>query len=63
MGSVLGGSDCVRKKFWDSEAASVVGGFGCSFLLFVQLHGFSAVGNYGEVHVLKLGVGFINYHV
>jgi hypothetical protein len=35
VGSVSGGSDCVPKKFWDSEAASVVGGLGAhSFSLF-----------------------------
>jgi hypothetical protein len=35
LGSVLGGSDCVPKNFWDSEAASIVGGLGAhSFSLF-----------------------------
>jgi hypothetical protein len=35
VGSGSGGSDCVPKIFWDSEAASVVGGLGAhSFSLF-----------------------------
>ncbi len=35
MESVLGRRDCVPKKFWDSEAASVVGDLGAhSFSLF-----------------------------
>ncbi len=40
MGSVLGGSDCVPKKFWDSEAASVVGDLGAHFFSLFNFTGF-----------------------
>ncbi len=63
VGSVLKGSDCVPNQFWDFEDASIVGGLSVHSFSFVQPPRFSAVGNYGDVHTLELGVGFINCHV
>ncbi len=63
MGTVLKGSDCVPKQFWDFEDASIVSGLNAhSFSLF-NLLGCHLWGIMVDVHTLELGVGFINCHV